>query len=379
MISSDQFLKSVIDPNVVRSILNLQELPEFKEPVTLNVEAIDIGYGVTKFTRGFNKKGEPEFFSFPSLVPRAPMNDMSGFHFMKRDTKRIDFGGVTWEIGPDCYQVASKNDVRALHDDFINTEQYKVLLKGALAYIGKTEIDYLVLGLPVSNMSKEKEAIEYAKGTHELGDGLTVNVKNVLVVPQPLGALYNYAITGGEFERLMQTNSLVLDGGYHTVDFLTTKGLQINATRSGARPGGMHSILRAISNSIQTKEGIDFDDLNEIDTRLDLANYTPENSKRTLYVYGKEIGLEEHVRNTAPVIGENINFLINRVQDTKDIAQIILAGGPSVVFKNGIKKAFKNNKIIILKDGVYSNCRGFLFWGLLAAFYDEIKNAGVKA
>jgi plasmid segregation protein ParM len=374
MITIDNFFKSVISESVVKGILHLQKLPEYDGNAMLNVEAIDIGYGVTKYTCGFDKSGEPNFASFPSLVPRAPANDISGYHFLARDTKRIESGGVTWEIGPDCYQVANKNDVRPMHDDFINTEEYRVLLKGALAYIGKKEIDYLVLGLPVSNMDKEQSAREFAEGVHVINDELTVTVKNVLVVPQPLGALYNYAINSDNFERLMQTNSLVLDAGYHTFDFLTTCGLQIKASRSGARPGGMYSILNAISNSIRTSEGVDFDDLNEIDIKLDLANYTPANSKRSLFIYGNEIPLEEHVRNTAPVIGENINFLRNKVQDTKDIAQIVIAGGPGVVFKNGITKAFPKNKLVILNDGIYSNCRGFLYWGLLTAFSDYIKN-----
>lgn len=372
MINSDTLIKSVINPEVILKLLKIKELPTFEQPFNLNVQALDVGYGFTKFTTGVDKKGEPIFKSFPSLVPRAPMNDMAGEHFMTRDTIRIEHGGTEWEVGPDCYDIASKNDVRALHDDFINTEQYKVLFKAALAYMDTTEIDLLVLGLPVSYMSKKEEAITFAKGTHAVA-GKEIVVKDVIVVPQPLGALYNHAITSDQFERLLQTNSLIIDPGYHTFDFLTTRGLQINPTRSGARPGGMHSILKAIQNSINTKEGVVFDDLNLIDTHLDLANYRPDNTKRSLYIYGKEVPLEDHVKNTGPVISENINYLINTVQDTKDIAQIVVAGGPGKVFEKGLRKAFPHNDIMLIDDGIYTNCRGFFFWGLLTTYAKAIK------
>lgn len=372
MINSET-ITSVINPEILLKLMKLKELPVFPESVDLNVQALDVGYGFTKFTKGVNKDGTPKFLSFPSLVPRAPMNDMAGEHFMTRDTIRIEHGGTEWEVGPDCYDVASKNDVRALHDDFINTEQYKVLFKAALAYMDTDEIDILVLGLPVSYISRKEEAIAFAKGVHEVA-GKKIKVHDVMVVPQPLGALYNHAINGSIFDRLLQTNSLILDPGYHTFDFLTTRGLQINPTRSGARPGGMHSILKAIQNSINTKEGVVFDDLNLIDTHLDLANYQPENTKRSLYIYGKEVPLEDHVKNTGPVISENINFLINTVQDTKDIAQIVVAGGPGKVFEKGLRKAFPHNDIILIDDGIYANCRGFFYWGLLSAYAKALKS-----
>lgn len=371
--SSNNTITSVIKPEIIKRLLNLKELPSFDKEPNLVVRALDVGYGFTKFMKGIDSKGQPFFNSFPSLVPRAPMNDMAGEHFMKRDTLRIEHGGTEWEVGPDCYDIASKNDVRALHDDFVNTEQYKVLFKAALVYMEVSEIDILVLGLPVSNMDRKDDAIAYAKGTHKVGDK-EIHVKDVIVVPQPLGALYNYAITGNQFERLMQTNSLILDPGYHTFDFLTTNGLKINSSRSGARPGGMHSILRAIQNSIKTSLGVVFDDLNLIDSQLDLANYTPENSKRSLFIYGNEVPLEDHVKNTGPVISENINFLINTVQDTMDISQIVISGGPGKVFEKGLKKAFPHNQVIIIDDGIYTNCRGFYFWGLLTAYAKAVQS-----
>jgi len=369
MLTSKVLREKYVDDMIIKSLFRVDKLPEKEIP--LNVEAADIGYGYVKVTQGVDEDGNIRFKSFPSIVPRAPMSDMSGSFFVERDTIKINSAGTEYEVGPDCADIASKKDVRALHGNFINTEQYKVLFLAALHYIGKEEIDCLVLGLPVSNMSMEQDAIKFAKGKHTVG-GKDILVKDVLVVPQPLGLLYNHALSSGEFERYMNTNTVVIDPGFHTFDFLTTNGLRINANRSGAREGGMHSVLKEIADSLR-RANIDFDDLNAIDKHLDLASYGPKNSQRSLLVYGEEIELVEHIKNTAPVISENINHLINVVQDTKDISQILLGGGPSPVFQKGIKKGFPNNKIIVSNDGIFANAKGFLLWGMLKMYASAIK------
>ncbi|MCF2900890.1 PRTRC system protein D [Pseudoalteromonas sp. OFAV1] len=367
---------SLINEVIAKQILHTDSLSESLDlSSVLNVESIDIGYGLVKFSNGFDKKGELKFKSFPSRVAKEPATEFTGFHFAKRDTVKVETPGVTWEVGPDSPTIASKSETRVLHDDYVNTEQYKILLKGALAYIGKQEIDLLVLGLPVSNMGKESDAIAFAKGTHKINSELTVTVKDVVVVPQPLGALYNYSMRCDNVQKLMKTNTVVLDAGYHTFDFLTAKGLQINFERSDARPGGMFSILKAMSESIEEETGVKYKDYNEIDQCLDLANYTPENSRGSLYIYDKEVPLEKHVKKTRPIIIENINFLKSTVQDTTDISTIILSGGPGVVFRNEVSKAFPNQNLIVMSDGIYSNCRGYAIWGYLVLLAKLLQKA----
>lgn len=367
-----KFIRTVISDEILKHFLNTQDLKDFQGEQV--VEAIDIGYGYTKYTNGVDSEGQVICELFPSQAPMSPQEEMSGGFFVERNTKKIESGGTVWEVGPDVYEITSKNDVRALHENFTSSEQWKVLFLGALAYIDKPEIDLLVLGLPVSNMSKKDEVREIALGKHTVG-GKTYEVKDVLVVPQPLGALYNHAITSNDFNRFKNTNTLVVDPGYLTFDFLVTKGFQVNPHRSGARPGGMSAVLNAIANSISKEINDQYDDLNAIDVALDLKNYGGPQKKRPIWIYAQEVDLVPHIKNTKPVIDTSLNFMLNKVGDAKDLAQVIMAGGPNKIFDRSINNTFKKHEIITLPQGIFSNVTGFMLWGMMVAYGNALKNA----
>lgn len=365
-------IPSIVNPNVLSSFLRQTgELPSLPEKEIV-VSAIDIGYGYTKYSTGIDKDFNIECSLFPSITPLSPHEDLSGEFFVSRDTKKIEHGGMVWEVGPDVSDITTRNDVRALHENFVRSEQWRVLFLGALAYQGHTEIDYLILGLPVSNMNKRNEMEKMAIGTHKIGD-MSVIIKNVLVVPQPLGALYNFSIRNGDFHRFTRTNTLVIDPGYLTFDFMVSKGFAVNPHRSGARPGGMSSILNAIASSISQSEGVEYEDLNQLDLALDLKNYGGVKEERPIFIYGKEIELNDHIRNTLPVIESSMNFMLNKIGDNKDIAQIIMAGGPNKIFDRAIRKQFSHHVIHTLDDGIFSNVTGFFLWGIMVAYGHYLK------
>ncbi len=356
---------SIVGEDVLAS-LSKQDL-KFPEK-ELDIEAIDIGYGFTKYTTGYNPKTGLTYNLFPSLASLSPTEEMGGDFFVLRDTKTItDNVGVLWEVGPDASDIKSNNSVRALHENFVESEQWLVLLKGALAYIDKDNIDILVLGLPVSGMKKRKAVIERAQGDHIIGDR-TITVRKVVVIPQPLGALYNHAITSGDFNSFLESNTLVLDPGYLTFDFLVTKGFSVNGHRTNAKPGGMHSILRSIADSISHDENIEFNDLEQIDDAIGLKHGGVENKEeRFVSIYGRKINLKNHIKNTVPVIDSNMNFMLQNIYTTTDISNIVLAGGPNMIFEKSISRAFNEHKPIKLSDGIFGNVKGFWLYGLMVA------------
>lgn len=363
--NTNQILKMIPD-NVMRSFLKVNEVPKVEKEIV--VEALDIGYGFTKYTKGVDKNGNIQCDLFPSVVAVSPNEEMSGSSFFtQRDTATVNVGGINWEVGPDINDIRSANDSRALHENFVKSEQWMVLFLGALSYMNRDSIDYLILGLPVSHMTQAEEVQKLAIGKHKVGNK-EIEVRNVLVIPQPLGALYNYAIKSGEFNRFSQTNTLVVDPGYLTFDFLVTKGFSVNAHRSGARPGGMFSILSAIGSSISQSEGIEYDDLEQIDGALNIAGYKPEDGPRQVFVYGKEIPLDPHIKNTMPVIEGSMNYMLTKINSSKDIAQIVMAGGPNKIFDKAIKKQFPHHQAQALNDGIFSNVIGFMLWGLMTAY-----------
>jgi plasmid segregation protein ParM len=372
-----EFIKSKISEEILRAYLKTSDL-SYASDQEHNIVAIDIGYGYTKYSAGFDDSGVMKCNLFPSVVAISPQENFSGGFFVERNTVKIEHGGTVWECGEDIFDIASKSDVRALHENFIHSEQWKILFYGALMYAGTTEIDMLVLGLPVSNMRKDAEMAKMAQGTHVI-NGVSYNVKSVKVVPQPLGAMYNHAINCNDFARFSQTNTLIIDPGFLTFDFLVTKGFSVNAHRSGARPGGMSSILNAISTSVSRELDIDYDDANEIDKALDLKNYDGPKDARPVYIYGKEINLTDHIRATKPVIDTSLNFMQNKIGDSKDIFQIIMGGGPNIIFASSIQKQFPKHNVVTIDDGIFGNVKGFMYIGMMQSYLVAVQAKEVSA
>lgn len=136
----------------------------------------------------------------------------------------------------------------------------------------------------------------------------------------------------------------------------------------------MASILNAIAGSIAKEQGIDYDDLNQIDVSLDLKNYAGQVQSRPVWIYGKEVDLNTHIKNCVPVIETSLNFMLNKIGDAKDVAQIIMAGGPNKIFEKSIRKQFPHHEVITLDDGIFGNVVGFMYWGMMVAYGNEIKS-----
>jgi plasmid segregation protein ParM len=149
------------------------------------IRALDLGWGYTKYSRLDPASGNMQYASFPSLAPRHTGVDLSMSIMGRRDTVVVNVDGTKYEVGPDSIDLDTNDASRNLNDQYIHTEQYKAVMFGALAYIGEPVIDLLVVGLPLSNMQMAGKLKDIVVGEHKVTDGLTVRVKDALVLPQP--------------------------------------------------------------------------------------------------------------------------------------------------------------------------------------------------
>lgn len=325
-----------------------------KKPV---VEALDLGWGYTKFSKT-NENGDVEFLSFPSLAPKSTGQDFSMGILGKRDTVVVDIDGIKYEVGPDSSDLDNNDATRNLNDNYIHTDQYKAVFYGALHYMGQEEIDLLVVGLPISGLSNRETLYNITKGTHKITEDRTVTVKEVLVLPQPLGGLYHSMSMKKsieEFEFIDDDYNLIIDPGFLTFDFLVAHGERLIENRSDAYDGGVSKILTSIAKSISEKHGIKYTNLSAIDKGL---------KRKKMKIKGKIEDLLEHIKNTRSVIEGSVNFMKNTVGDGSDIDNIILLGGGSEVFKKTIESYYPDHKIHVIENAQMANVMGFYAAGL---------------
>lgn len=321
------------------------------------VQALDIGWGYTKYSH-FNLETEKmEYHAFPSLAPRSTGVDMSMSLLGKRDTVVVNVDGTLYEVGPDSADLDTSDASRSLNEQYIHTEQYKAVFYGALYYMGQPEIDLLVVGLPLSNMGASAKLKELMVGTHKVNDKFTCTIKDCLVVPQPLGGLYycfSLAQERKELEFMEDEVNLVIDPGFLTFDFLLSNGDKVIENRSNAHTGGVSKVLRSIAESISTKFNIRYENLSAIDKGL---------RRRKLKINGETEQLEDHIKNTKSVLESSVNYMRNIVGDGSDIDNIILIGGGSHIYKRTIEQYYPKHQLIVLEDAQTANVKGFQLAG----------------
>jgi len=320
------------------------------------VRALDLGWGFAKYSKYDPATESYNYLSFPSLAPRAAGLDLSLSILGKRNTVIVNVEGTSYEVGPDSGDLDTTDSTRNLNDQYIHTDQYKAVFYGALHYIGESVIDLLVVGLPLSNMVNAGKLKDFCIGKHKINASETIEVKDVLVLPQPLGGLYRcLSEPKPEFEFLREETNLVIDPGFLTFDFLLSNGDKIIENKSNAHIGGVSKVLRAICESISQKFKIKYDNLSAIDKGL---------RRRRIKINGVVENLEEHIRNTRPVIEGSINYMKNIVGDGADIDNIILLGGGSMLYQKTIETYYPSHTLIVLEDGQLANVMGFQAAGL---------------
>jgi plasmid segregation protein ParM len=338
-----------------------------------NLAAIDIGYGNTKYLSGINEDGDLILGSFPSITPLASSNQIAGNMFMTRDTKIVDVDGTNYEVGvesEDLVSGSSTDAAKVLDESYIFTAQYKALFLGALAYMENEHYEVLVMGLPVNYMHNSKKLADMFTGEFDLPDGKKCKIDKVIVIPQPLGGFYQVAIDHDLYEDMLNEFNLIIDPGYLTFDFLTTKGLIPIEQRSDAIIGGMSKILDALSKSISLEIGKPYTDKNAIDRGIRVPRKIKLEDGTTVKRRAVKIGkliveLDPHIIKMTSVIENSITAMKNVVKTYDDIENIILVGGAENIFYKRIEKHLIDREIFKADNAIFSNVIGFFYVGII--------------
>lgn len=318
----------------------------------LSTVAVDVGYGNTK--SAFPQGGKVVTSMFPSLAPPASRSNLTGYgggFFKARDVITIQVEGSHYEVGPDvAISAAYGNTGRTLSEDFATTPEYAALLGGALHYTGASEIDQLVLGLPVHTTQKYATFLrDRFTGTLDFGNG-EIRVHSVAGLPQPLGSLVTFMRQSGQdFDG--NNAHLVIDVGYFTTDWVVARGFTMDDTRSGGVPGGSSRIYQEIADLIAAQEGEPVSGIERIDKALRDAT--------SLLFYEKEINLQPLLEQARAVCQGTVKEMQTRVGRSEDIRSIILSGGGSSLYAPAIRAAFPRTPMKILDSPCFANVRGF--------------------
>ena len=108
-----------------------------------------------------------------------------------------------------------------------------------------------MVGLPVAVFAAKTAALEkLMAGRHVLGGVKTVLVRKALAMAQPNGALIDYATQHNKVEAMEHEQSLVIDPGSRTFDWLVARGMKLSHKQSYSVDRGVSNILQLIADDI---------------------------------------------------------------------------------------------------------------------------------
>ena len=218
-------------------------------------------------------------------------------------------------------------------------------------------IDLLVVGLPVAALTTKKADLEkLVTGTHDIGNGKSVVVRKALAIAQPQGALVDFAVQHGKMASIEREQSLIIDPGSRTFDWLVARGMRLVQAKSHSVNRGVFDILQAIAAEIGHDVGTPYNDIEAIDLAL-------RTGKKPI-IYQKPYDISRAMPMAHTIAQQAVASMMRWIEASYSYENLILVGGGAYLFKRAVKEAFPKHKILEVKDPLHANVRGFQIAGM---------------
>jgi len=273
--------------------------------------------------------------------------------------------GEEWQGGIDFGLTPNIN--KDYSDAYKHTNEWKALLYTGLKRLGMERLDCLVLGLPCEEFYKSptavKEVIELSAGKHKIDENLTVDVKKVIVIPQPLGSFHGYYLAEPDEnirKILKKAITVVCDPGYGTFDWVViNKGEHVLQQSAGSTRQSVRAVC------LETE-------------RLILAEYpnlklAPNDIENCIISNDWEVVVNSELVNVKPFFdkaSDNIGksafkYLRTALSSSSIDPQLcILTAGGAEIFKSIALKESGADRLLVSDYSIYLNVFGYLYEAL---------------
>ena len=268
----------------------------------------------------------------------------------------VDVAGETWAaaIEPERFEGWQ----RPLHEDYATTPAYKALAKAAFLMAGHPRIDVVVTGLPVTQAGDERRRDQLKRvmvGRHILAGG-TVEVGEVRIVPQPVGAYLDLVYTATDeaiLDRIETGAVIVLDAGYYSFDWALIVQGELRRNASGTSLEAMSVLLERASRHAVEEAGGKPQPLGlEAAVRAGRSHFLQ--AGRRLFVPSLVS------RAAATVSGVALEAMRQAMRrETRSVDLVLIAGGGGALYGAPVSELFPGALVVVAPDPVSANARGF--------------------
>lgn len=247
---------------------------------------------------------------------------------------------------------------RELHADYSSTDAYRALFYAALLCCERDIVDVLVTGLPVSQFGDKsfvQQLVKRLTGTFQITPKRSVEVKKVIVVPQPAGSYLDICSTADKETReiINEGRTLVLDPGFFSVDWVVLIAGEIRMHSSGTSLKAMSVLLADADQRIQG----DFGAAPGVAT-LEKAIRA---GREHVLVLGKRVEILPYLSAAAQVTAKAalVPMRQSMREESGAIDTVMLAGGGALSYKTAAIEVFPKSRILVSENPVMANAYGF--------------------
>lgn len=325
----------------------------------IHAVGLDIGYSQIKLAVGDVDHEEPQILVRPAVAgPAALLSN----RFSNDDAP----GGIPVLVQGAPWVACAERGLlqgatRELHADYTVTDNYRALFYAALHLTGRSVIDAVVTGLPVShyqNVAHRKRLEAFMTQDHLVATGHHVKVLRTEVLPQPVGAYLDFLGRRADlYDLLNEGRVVVLDIGYFSADWAILEQGQFHTLVSGSSQKAMSRLLDTAHQHITR----DHDGGPGVDALEDALRH----GRDTALVFGERVAIAPYLasaaREIAPEIGTRVRAAMREQSDNIDL--ILLVGGGAHLYQPAVQEAFPRGRLEAPapEDGVIANARGFWF------------------
>lgn len=314
----------------------------------MNFSGIDIGYSNLKTENLIEGKLSN------SILPVGVMIDdtNNGLSVNDKDALRVMVDGQHYIAGMSPSDIAIDYQ-RVLHSDYPASDSYKALFHAALLLTSASKIDVLVTGLPVSQFLdsdyRAKLKVQF-EGEHQVTKKRTIQVKNAVIVPQPLGG---YMAAVDKNPDLSDLRVLVIDPGFYSVDWtMVRNGMVV--------PNALGTSVKAVSALFEEASGIIFRDHGGKVSIEDIEKAV-SSGKGFVLLFGDKIELDSVLQEATNNIKSDLSGEIKASlrASKSEVDAVLLVGGGASLYQDIAKEMFPRSKLVVADNPVSANAHGF--------------------
>jgi len=296
------------------------------------------------------------------------INDAGLVYSFKTNYQMFVLNKEVYEVG-DLSTMGSGGRGKARYSSNAFKTEALIGIAGVLTPGTKDKIR-VVTGLP-SSLSKNSAVAEEIKknllGSHAIKsvkwdqvDDIAFEIVDVIVVPQPLGTLYNFVYdeqTGELNQKLLSQRALIVDIGWGTTDLAVLEESRVRGT-FGFEVGVSDYIANLQEEANDKMPEANIYALNP--HQLDVALLESTNVETPFGVYDLAKLSEKHKEIQARRVYEAVMGL---GLEFNKFYRIILTGGGALQYEKYLRSFFNDPRLIIQTDAVIANAKGFHLLG----------------